>query len=252
MNRETFWTLRYKAHTLRQQLFLLRRELVAWRKFWKSYRQYQQLVPQDQQLLLQNLYPCLDDDTGQTNIEPTYFYQDAWAFQKIVERRPASHVDVGSHHKFVALLSKVVPVTMVDIRPLSLPLDTLNFQVGSILEMPYEDNSISSLSSLCVVEHIGLGRYGDPLDPQGSKKAVAELSRVLAPNGRLYFSVPVGDRNITAFNAGRVFTVDYLMHLFHPLIVTEQRFIVGNCLQDTYAPQGTFGTTGLFELVKPG
>ena len=100
--------------------------------------------------------PFVGEDEKITEIEPTYFYQDAWAFEKIVNARPESHVDVGSHHKFVALLSKVVPVTMINIRPLQLPLDSLNFQEGSILEMPSADGSLKSLSSLCVIEHISI------------------------------------------------------------------------------------------------
>jgi hypothetical protein len=34
-----------------------------------------------------------------------------------------------------------------------------------------------------VVEHIGLGRYGEPMDEQGDLKAIEELKRVLAPGG---------------------------------------------------------------------
>lgn len=252
MIKETLWMGRRAVRTLREQRYLRSREVAAWRRFWRSYHLYQGLAATDQQPLLSDLYPCLGDDTAETPIEPVYFYQDAWAFEKIVKQKPATHVDVGSHHKFVALLSKVVPVTMVDIRPLSLPLETLQFRAGSILEMPYQDNSVASLSSLCVVEHIGLGRYGDSLDPNGSEKAIAELRRILAPRGRLYFSVPVGERDLTAFNAGRVFSIKYLQQIISPLIITDQRFIVGNCYQDAFAPHhGVFGTTGLFELMKP-
>ena len=75
---------------------------------------------------------------------------------------------------------------MVDIRPLSLPMDTIHFRAGSILEMPFENASVASLSSICVIEHIGLGRYGDPPDPRGTQKALDELKRILAPGGNLY------------------------------------------------------------------
>ena len=42
-----------------------------------------------------------------------------------------------------------------------------------------------------MLEHIGLGRYGDPIDPQGTEKAATELQRVLAPGGDLYLSLPI-------------------------------------------------------------
>lgn len=251
MTQETLQMLRYAKDSLRRQILSWRRNLSHWWRFWNSYQHYRRLAPPDRQPLPQYLHPCLGDNTEKTPIEPIYYYQDAWAFEKIISRRPSHHVDAGSHHKFLALLSKVVPVTMVDLRPLSLPLDTLEFRKGSILSLPFEDATVPSLSSLCVVEHVGLGRYGDPLDPYGSEKAISELKRVLAPNGCLYLSVPIGDHSIVVFNAGRVFARKYLMELIHPLIIVEQRFIVGKSFQATYEPRHMFGTTGLFELTKP-
>jgi hypothetical protein len=53
-------------------------------------------------------------------------------------------------------------------------LENLFFKEGSILALPFESGSIKSLSSLCVVEHIGLGRYGDEIDPFGSESAIKE------------------------------------------------------------------------------
>ena len=107
-----------------------------WKRFWHSFRNYRHLANNGQTPGWSHLYPCLGEDTGTTEIEPSYFYQDAWAFERIVQTRPSWHVDVGSHHKYVALLSKVVPLTMVDIRPLSLPMETIQFQEGSILDLP--------------------------------------------------------------------------------------------------------------------
>ncbi len=251
---KTLWTSKRNLKnflSLPKQLFLWQNKFAAWQRFWRSYESYKQLATSEEQPEIKYLYPCLGDDTVETVIEPTYFYQDAWAFEKIVNQRPSQHIDVGSHHKFVALLSKVLPVTMVDIRPLSLPLESLQFKQGSILDLPFADESVESLSSLCVVEHIGLGRYGDPLDPKGTEKAIAQLCRVIAPGGRLYLSVPVGDRSIIAFNAGRIFALDDLFELFKPLIVVDRSFIVGKSLQKHYQHSAGFGTTGLFELVKP-
>ncbi len=251
MTSPTLSTLHYLARTFKQRLRVWLRDLPRWRDFWVSYREYRQLLSPAQQAESMVITPYIRDKTAETPIDVVYFYQDAWAFERIVHNAPPWHIDVGSHHKFVALLSKVVPVTMVDIRPLPVPLESLEFKEGSILDMPYETDSVPSISSICVVEHIGLGRYGDPLDPNGSAAAFNELKRILAPGGRLYISVPVGDENTTYFNAARVFRLDHLIAMLDPLVVAGQKFIVGRSFQDDYEATPMWGTTALLELTKP-
>lgn len=129
--------LKYWKRTSSLKLFIqsIQTEINKWKIFWKKYHQYLDLVSVQSQKPIPSLdflYPCLNDDTETTYIEPVYFYQDSWAFEHIVKDKPSFHVDVGSHHKFVALLSRVVPVTMVDIRPLSLSLESLDFKKGRI------------------------------------------------------------------------------------------------------------------------
>lgn len=251
MFQEFLWMLRHWKGQLSplQSIRRWQNELGNWSRFWKSYRHYQQLSPDKENASLKNLYPCLGDDTAETFIEPTYFYQDCWAFEKIVQQRPSNHIDVGSHHMYVALLSKVLPVTMVDIRPLSLPLQSLNFKEGSILNLPFNDNSIESLSSLCVVEHIGLGRYGDPIDPDGSNKAITEIQRVVKSNGHLYFSVPIlGHNNEVFFNAHRSFSEEYIEKCFSLCKVIEKMYIYGDSLQSN-REDDKFGI-GLYQMQK--
>jgi len=240
--KETLWKLRHFKASLspRKNWLLWQKDLLAWKRFWDSYHKYKEISLPNQKAQVDYLYPCLGDDTAETIIEPVYFYQNTWAFEKIVKNLPSSHIDVGSHHFYVALLSKILPVTMVDIRPLSLPLDTLQFKQGSILEMPYEDKTIESLSSLCVIEHIGLGRYGDPLDPFGTEKSVEELKRVIKPGGNLYISVPLDDENRTYFNAHRAFSEVYILKMFHPFKLVDKKYIYGNDFMDSI--QTGFGT----------
>ncbi|GAG00380.1 unnamed protein product, partial [marine sediment metagenome] len=75
-------------------------------------------------------------------------------------------------------------------------------------------------SCLHVAEHIGLGRYGDKLNPRGTEMACIELSRVLAPEGSLYFSVPVG-RERVCFNAHRIFNPKTILKYFENLKLIE-------------------------------
>ncbi len=197
----------------------------AWRRFWRSYQRYSALP--GNAASLEFLYPCIGEDTGETPVEPTYFFQDAWAFEKIIAAHPQRHIDVGSHHRFVSFLSKVVPTTMVDLRPLQAHMESIGFVEGSILALPFPNGSLPSVSSICVVEHIGLGRYGDPLDPEGTEKALRELKRVVAPGGDLYLSLPLDELDREYFNAHRAFTEESALEMFKPFEVIESRYIHG-------------------------
>lgn len=64
-----------------------------------------------------------------------------------------------------------------------------------------------------VIEHIGLGRYGDPLDYDGDLRAIRELRRVVKPKGNLLFVVPVGKPRIQ-FNAHRIYSYEQIMKEF--------------------------------------
>ncbi|WP_051525913.1 DUF268 domain-containing protein [Butyrivibrio proteoclasticus] len=76
-----------------------------------------------------------------------------------------------------------------------------------------EKSSFDYLSSLHELEHIELGRYGDPLDYTGWKKALHQYNRVLKKNGLLLLSAPVGSVQRVCLNAHRV---------FEPLTIIEE------------------------------
>jgi SAM-dependent methyltransferase len=167
-----------------------------------------------------DLYPCLEDRTATTPFDPHYFYQAVWATERLVALRPAAHVDVGSELRWVALLAAWFPVTFIDIRPAPVRVANFETQAGSILQLPYADRSVASLSCMHVIEHVGLGRYGDSLDPQGSIKAARELQRVVAPGGHLFLSTPVG-RKRTCFNAHRIHPPHEVVEWFDALRLVE-------------------------------
>lgn len=223
------------------------KEFVDFSRDWRAYRK----LPRNTSFTLatRDIYPRLFDRTATTGIDPVYFYQDTWCARKIFENKPSRHYDVGSKADLIGTISQFVPTTMVDIRPLEVTLPELSFVKGSILELPFKDGEVSSLSSICVIEHIGLGRYGDPLDPFGSEKAAKELVRVLARGGSLYVSVPIDDENKVYFNAHRAFTRDYIIGLFAPLTLVEEQYIYGRNLDDSHSPAKKFGT-GLFWFKK--
>lgn len=188
-------------------------------RFYKSYKQYKYLN-KFEKLNTANFYPCIHDNTTTTTYDAHYFYQGVWAFNLIKRSKIKIHIDVGSEIRWVGLLSVITKVVFVDIRPLKIDLNKLISKKGNILNMPFEDNSVNSLSCLHVAEHIGLGRYGDKIDPEGTKKACKELSRILSVNGNLYFSVPVGIQKIY-FNAHRVHSTKTIIEYFSDLELIE-------------------------------
>jgi SAM-dependent methyltransferase len=171
-------------------------------RFLADLRRYRELAP-DEEVTLADAYPQIHDRTPRSAIDAHYFHQDVWAARRVAERGPERHVDVGSRVDYVGFLTAITDVTFVDIRPLDVTIEGLTPIAGSVLDMPFDDRSLESVSCLHVAEHIGLGRYCDPLDPDGTRKAAAELERVVAEGGQLLFSIPVG-RPRTCFNAHRI------------------------------------------------
>jgi hypothetical protein len=121
------------------------------------------------------LAPYLNDKTIFTPIDPVYFFQDTWAARKIFELKPSHHYDVGSSAKTIGILSQFVPITMIDIRPLPLVLPNLCFIKGSILDLPFEDNSFNDFKSLLniLVSEVAMKQF------ICSEESVRELKRAV-------------------------------------------------------------------------
>lgn len=164
--------------------------------------------------------PCLTDKTSTTNYDRHYLLHTAWAARKIVELRPEQHIDISSSLFFSAIVSAFVPIKFYDYRPAELALSNLSSHHADLYKLPFADQSILSLSCMHVVEHVGLGRYGDPLDPDGDIKAIIELQRVLAPGGQLMFVTPVGRPRIQ-FNAHRIYGFRQVLNSFASLRLEE-------------------------------
>ncbi|MCK9344980.1 MAG: DUF268 domain-containing protein [Candidatus Pacebacteria bacterium] len=172
--------------------------------------------------------PQLLDRTTVTKIEPHYTYHPAWAARILAKTKPEYHVDFSSFLPFSTLISAFIPIKFYDYRPADIKLDNLETKSGDLLSMPFQDNSIMSLSCMHTVEHVGLGRYGDPVDPQGDLKAIQELKRVLAPGGSLLFVVPIGGDPKIIFNAHRQYSYAQIMKYFSDLHLEEFSLIPDN------------------------
>lgn len=203
-----------------------------------------------------NIYPALGETTDEAGTaRGHYFHQDLWAARKVFELRPPEHVDIGSRlDGFIAHILTFMPVKVIDIRPLRSTVVGLSFeQANAINLIGIPDDSIESLSSLHAIEHFGLGRYGDPVNPQAPFQAMTSMSRVLAPGGRLYLSVPIGIERVE-FNAHRIFSPITIVRSLPDLDLVEFSAVNdAGQLVEKCAPSDFVNATyacGLFEFTK--
>ncbi|MEI7451737.1 MAG: DUF268 domain-containing protein [Candidatus Falkowbacteria bacterium] len=169
---------------------------------------------------IKDAYTILGEDTANTGFDRHYIYHPAWAARIIAHNKPEFHVDISSILNFSTILSAFIPVHFYDYRPAAVILDGLTTDHADLLSLPFANNEVKSLSCMHVVEHIGLGRYGDKIDPMADIKAINELKRVLAFNGDLLFVVPIG-RPKLAFNAHRVYSYAQIIDYFKELRLVE-------------------------------
>lgn len=158
---------------------------------------------------IMTLKPCLHDrydEGGATKSE--YFTQDLLVARWIHEANPLRHIDVGSRlDGFVAHVASFREIEVFDIRPITAKIPGIVFKqadlmLSNVFHTTY--GGCDSLSCLHAIEHFGLGRYGDTIDPKGYKYGIANMSKLLNPDGRFYLSAPIGKERVE-FNAHRVF-----------------------------------------------
>lgn len=170
------------------------------------------------------------ENTATTGFDTHYIYHPAWAMRVLKEVSPAHHHDFGSILSFPAQLSAMLPVTFYDVRPAQLFLDNLTSGKADLTALDIPSGSLESVSCMHVLEHIGLGRYGDPIDFDGDLKAITELQRVTKPGGTLLVVVPVGKPEII-FNAHRIYSFEQISDAFAGWKLHEFALIPDNALE---------------------
>ncbi len=153
-------------------------------------------------------WPVMTDRTESAGVmSGHYFHMDLVMAQQVVKAAPKAHLDVGSRiDGFVAHVATTMPVLVGDIRPVESQHPNIRFVQVNLMEQATAEKlgQFPSVSCLHTLEHMGLGRYGDPLDPAGDEKALATLAALTAPGGQLYLATPMGRERIE-FNAQRVY-----------------------------------------------
>jgi len=157
------------------------------------------------------LVPCLHDWYGEGGTtKGEYFWQDLLVARMIFAAKPEKHVDIGSRvDGFVAHVASFCEIEVFDVRPINTQIPGVVFTQADLMRpvvLPSAGRRgyCDSLSCLHAIEHFGLGRYGDAIDPQGYERGIANMAQLLKPDGRFYLSTPIGKERVE-FNANRVF-----------------------------------------------
>lgn len=203
---------------------------ITWEKYKGDIAMYESLnTIKEFPIVKNNLRPILEDISSEAGeIDEHYFLQDIWVAQKVGSQRPDIHYDIGSRiDGFIShLLVMKQKVTQIDIRPLNKKISGLDFICADATNLEnVADGSIGSLSSLHAIEHFGLGRYGDKIDPDACYKVTQSIQRVVMENGRIYVSVPCGSENKLVFNAHRIFNPYTFANYFKQCMLEEFCYI---------------------------
>jgi Caenorhabditis protein of unknown function, DUF268 len=192
--------------------------LKGWPYFKRDLREIKLQLKDQSDFSISEWYPVLRE-RFETNgdLKSHYFHEDLTIARRVFENKPAKHVDVGSRvDGFVAHVASFREIEVFDIRPQTANVKNIRFVTADFMNVsPELHNYTDSLSSLNVIEHFGLGRYGDPIDVNGHLKGLENMNKVLKRGGKFYFSTPIGPQRIE-FNAHRVFSVAYLLKIFEP------------------------------------
>lgn len=234
--------------------------LPSW--FTKDYEQFKSLLNNDSEFPLFCNNPQLTDkDASCATLPDHYFLQDLIIAQLIFKNNPLKHIDIGSRiDGFVAHVASFREIEVLDIRPLDMQIPNVRFkQVDIMNERHLPNDYCDSLSCLHAIEHFGLGRYGDPIDPYGHVKGFHNMTKILQSGGTMYLSAPIGHQHIE-FNAHRVFNLDYLVRMIVPLYtiksfyyINDHGIIVKDSLENPELIKNSYGCNfgcALFELIK--
>jgi len=153
-------------------------------------------------------HPMLNDSLEEAGISKGhYFHQDLLVASYIYKSNPETHIDIGSRiDGFVAHVASFRKIQIIDIRN----LNEIGHENISFIKLDLTKNENSyllsdSVSCLHAIEHFGLGRYGDTIDPIGHIKGFNNILKLLKKNGTLYISFPISKNNEIHFNSQRVF-----------------------------------------------
>lgn len=119
-------------------------------------------------------------------------------------------VDMGGGNSY----STVVPLVLCPAASRIVSVDVVNHAAksrynveyvrGDCIQTSLPAESADVVAIISTLEHVGLGRWGDPLDTRGDIKAMREVWRILRPGGHAVLTIPYGFPTVV-FNLHRIY-----------------------------------------------
>ncbi|XP_013390138.1 uncharacterized protein LOC106158621 [Lingula anatina] len=156
-----------------------------------------------------------------------------------------SGIVIGTQHPWVEVMLLNVGVnhvTTVDYNTIT--IEHPNISVISVTNLAEKNldgrfQPADFAVSFSSIEHAGLGRYGDPVNPYGDLESAAQTWCMLKPGGLFFLGVPANfgkRKGKIRFNGDRVYGEARLEHLTANFLELERR---------------PFGYDGIITLRKP-
>jgi SAM-dependent methyltransferase len=102
--------------------------------------------------------------------------------------------------------------------------ERITFLHADILDHSLEGRRFDQIINCSSVEHVGLGgRYGSPDRPEGDLEAMTVMHSLLAPEGRMILTIPVG-RDMVCAPHHRIYGEDRLPRLLGPYTPIEEQY----------------------------
>jgi hypothetical protein len=149
--------------------------------------------------------------------ETNYYGETDTGLYEALDSYPIRRLDLvnmGSTNPWyesVAIFYGAATVTVIEYNRIVSQHDQIRALTPDDFEQ--EPRSFDAGFSISSFEHDGLGRYGDPLDPDADLTAMQRMKAVIKPGGLLYLAVPIGQDKVV-WNAHRI----YGKHRFPRLI----------------------------------
>lgn len=150
-----------------------------------------------------------------------YGILDIWLYEAL-EKYPIAGKEVGiigsqlPFYECVVLAYGGHPITIEYNKIISEDPRITTLTVEEFNKNPRKFDVILSISS---IEHDGLGRYGDPINPNGDLEFMTKAKSLLKEGGHMILAVPLG-RDALVWNAHRIYG-----QLRFPLLIKEWNLI---------------------------